>query len=112
MEKTFQKNDEQFICINCGHKVKRLGYTSRDHCTKCLCSLHVDINPGDRQNSCKGLLIPYSCTYSSKKGYVITYKCQKCGEFHNNKIAQDDDKKAVFSVMNGTYNYTKFDKQK
>ena len=103
MEKTFQKNDNEFVCVNCGTKVSKLGYTSRDHCTKCLCSLHVDINPGDRQNDCKGLLVPISCTPSAKKGYIITYKCQKCGQLHNNKSAIDDSKKTLFSVMNGSY---------
>ena len=103
MQKQFQKNDEEFICINCGHNVSKLGYTSRDHCPKCLCSIHIDINPGDRANDCKGLLIPIQCQPSAKKGYIITYKCSKCGKLHNNKSAQDDSTKALFSVMNGTY---------
>ena len=103
MEKQFQKNDDEFICAHCGEKVNKLGYTSRDHCPKCLCSLHVDINPGDRMNDCKGLLVPYSCAPSSKKGYVITYKCSKCGKMHNNKSAIDDSLSAIFSVMNGSY---------
>lgn len=103
MEKMFQKNDNEFVCVNCGQKVEKLGYTSRDHCPKCLCSLHVDINPGDRQNDCKGLLVPISCTPSSKKGYVITYKCKRCGKLHNNKTAVDDNLNTIFSVMNGTY---------
>ena len=103
MEKAFQKNDNEFICTHCGAKVPKLGYTSRDHCTKCLCSLHVDINPGDRQNNCMGLLVPISCVPSAKKGYIITYKCQKCGKLHNNKSATDDSTKTLFSVMNGSY---------
>lgn len=103
MQKQFQKNDEEFICANCGHNVPKLGYTSRDHCPKCLCSIHIDINPGDRANTCKGLLVPIECKPSAKKGYVITYKCEKCGKLHNNKSAQDDSTKALFSVMNGSY---------
>ncbi len=49
----FVKNDKSFICINCGKKVEKLKYTSRDHCNYCLYSLHVDITPGDRENDCK-----------------------------------------------------------
>lgn len=49
----FLKNDNEFKCINCGKKVERLKYTSRDHCNHCLYSLHVDITPGDRENTCK-----------------------------------------------------------
>lgn len=107
MERMFQKNDDSFVCTNCGAKVEKLGYTSRDHCNKCLCSIHIDINPGDRANTCKGLLIPISATISAKKGYVITYRCEKCGQTHNNKAADDDKQSTLFSVMNGTYNHKK-----
>lgn len=99
----FIKNDQSFICQNCGEQVSPLGYSSRDHCNKCLVSLHVDINPGDRQNTCKGLLIPISINLDGKKGYIIEYKCKKCGKLHNNKSAKDDDFKTILKVMNHTY---------
>ena len=100
----FTKNDNGFICANCGCEVKPLGYTSRDHCPKCLVSLHVDINPGDRENTCKGMLIPIGIQQSTKKGIVINYRCNKCGEFHNNKAAIDDDFDTILRVSNGSYN--------
>ena len=50
--------DEEFVCLNCGSKVSKLNYTARDHCNNCLYSIHVDINPGDRLNDCKGTLVP------------------------------------------------------
>ncbi len=102
--KKFTKNDSGFVCINCGQKVNPLGYTSRDHCPICLVSMHVDINPGDRANQCKGMLVPMQVTYNNNKGYVITYKCQKCGKLHKNKVANDDDFNTILKVMNGTYN--------
>ena len=71
--KTFTKNDNAFVCENCGKSVNPLKYTSRNHCPHCLCSIHVDINPGDRQNSCKGLQQPIAVEISPKKGYVIVY---------------------------------------
>ena len=67
----FSKNDNSFTCACCGKQIEPLKYSSRDHCTKCLCSLHVDINPGDRANTCKGLLVPISIEQSNKKGYII-----------------------------------------
>ena len=91
MEKRFTKIDEEFICDNCGNKVKKLGYTSRDHCPKCLYSKHVDINPGDRLEECHGDLIPVSVELNSKKGYVIIYRCKKCGKTRKNKAAEDDN---------------------
>ena len=83
--KKFKVIDEEFICENCGKKVPVLGYSCRDHCPYCLFSKHVDKNPGDRSQDCKGLLEPISLEMNSKKGYVIIYKCKKCGEIRKNK---------------------------
>ncbi len=89
-EKQFQKLDEGFVCENCNNMVTPLGYTSRDHCPYCLYSKHVDINPGDRKNECKGLLKPIDVE-KFKDTYKIIYKCNKCGMIHKNVIAKDDD---------------------
>ncbi len=53
MGRKFTKIDEEFICENCGKKVEPLGYTCRNHCNNCLYSKHVDINPGDREETCQ-----------------------------------------------------------
>ena len=101
--KKFTKNDDEFVCVNCGRKVPTLNYTSRDHCPYCLCSIHVDITPGDRQNECRGLLIPIDLEYNQNKGYVLIYKCKKCGMIHKNKTSLDDDKNMIMKVANKTY---------
>ena len=106
----FTKNDNGFVCANCGQVVQPLGYTSRDHCPNCLVSIHIDINPGDRANDCQGLLISCGITYNNNKGYVINYKCNKCGKLHNNKTAEDDNFDTILKVMNGTYNYLDYKK--
>ena len=95
----FTKRDEEFICENCGNKVEKLGYTSRDHCNKCLYSKHVDKNPGDRAEECHGILEPIDIEINSKKGYVIIYKCKKCGAIRKNKMANDDNMEVVYSIM-------------
>ena len=56
--KKFNMIDENFICENCGYNVDKLNYTARDHCPNCLYSKHVDIMPGDRENTCMGLMKP------------------------------------------------------
>ncbi len=94
----FKKIDEGFICENCGEKVLPLGYTSRDHCNKCLCSKHIDKNPGDRLEECKGKLIPIGIENNSKKGYVIVYKCEKCGKIRKNIIAKDDNMSLIIKL--------------
>ncbi len=95
----FLKNDTEFICKNCGKKVEKLGYTSRDHCNNCLYSLHVDITPGDRENKCRGLLIPINVIETSKKGQVIIYKCKKCGSKVRNIVAKDDNKEEIYNIV-------------
>ena len=87
--KRFKKNDAGFICQNCGREVLPLGYTSRNHCPKCLCSKHVDVLPGDRANTCGGVMDPIRVETDSKKGFIIVHKCRKCGEIKRNKAAHE-----------------------
>ena len=110
--KRFQKNDNGFICRNCGKEVLPLGYSSRNHCPFCLCSLHVDILPGDRQNPCGGLLRPIRADVDSKKGYMIVHRCETCGETVRNRAATDaknqpDDLELVIRLTAGEYAYSK-----
>ena len=66
--------------------------------------------PGDRANTCLGLLVPVNVETNSKKGYVINYKCNKCNQLHNNKAAEDDKFSTILSIMKGTYNHNLFQK--
>ncbi len=95
--KRFNELDEGFICEKCGKEVPSLKYTSRDHCPYCLYSKHVDINPGDRNNPCKGLLKPIEIE-KYKDTYKIVYKCNKCNEIHKNIMAKDDDIDEIIKV--------------
>lgn len=95
--KNFFVKDEGFICENCGMQVEKLGYTARDHCPHCLYSKHVDINPGDRANECKGLLIPTQIE-KYKNTYKIIYKCSKCNCLHKNIIANDDNYNKIIDL--------------
>jgi DNA-directed RNA polymerase subunit RPC12/RpoP len=95
--KQFFKNDNEFVCENCGKLVSKLNYTTRDHCPYCLYSKHVDINPGDRANPCKGLLKPIGIE-KFKDTYKILYKCEKCNKEHKNIIAKDDDYDLIINL--------------
>ncbi len=94
----FKVIDEEFICENCGRQVPKLGYSCRNHCPYCLYSKHVDIEPGDRLETCHGLLKPIGIETSSKKGYIIIFKCQKCGSIRKNKVAEDDDMDKIIAL--------------
>ena len=93
----FTMRDEEFICENCGEKVNPLGYTARDHCPYCLCSKHLDIMPGDRQNKCHGILKPIGIE-KFKDTYKILYKCEKCHEPHKNIMAKDDNMDLIIEL--------------
>ena len=95
--KQFTMRDESFICEHCGNKVEKLNYTARDHCPYCLYSKHVDMLPGDRQNSCHGLLKPIGIE-KWKDAYKILYQCEKCGEKHKNIMAKDDDMNLIIQL--------------
>ena len=90
--------DEEFICENCGEQVKKLGYSCRNHCPTCLHSKHVDIIPGDRAQTCHGLLEPIGIDTDSKKGFVIIFRCKKCGEIRRNKVAEDDNMDLIIKL--------------
>ncbi len=101
--KLFTKNDNSFICEHCKKEVQPLSYTSRDHCPYCLYSKHVDINPGDGLEECHGDLEPVSVELNSKKGYVIIYKCKKCGKIRKNKAADDDNMDLIIELSSKQY---------
>lgn len=98
--KRFTMMDEEFICENCGKKVSKLNYTARDHCPFCLYSKHVDILPGDRANSCHGLLKPIDIE-KFKNTYKIIYQCEKCKQTHKNIMAIDDNYDEILEIMKG-----------
>lgn len=95
--KKFTKCDNSFTCEHCNKYVESLKYTSRDHCPYCLYSKHVDINPGDRLNTCLGLLKPIGIE-KFKDTYKIIYKCEKCKEIHKNIIAIDDNMDLIINL--------------
>ncbi|MDZ7798959.1 MAG: RNHCP domain-containing protein [Patescibacteria group bacterium] len=84
----FQRTKENFTCERCGFLVQGSGYTN--HCPKCLWSKHVDINPGDRQASCQGLMEPVGVKVKSGE-YVIVHRCSLCGFEKRNKAAENDN---------------------
>jgi len=93
--RTFQRKIEDFTCENCGAKVKGTGYTN--HCPVCLFSKHVDINPGDRQEPCGGLMEPVGLRID-KGHYIITQRCRICGLERNNHTAENDSTEALIKL--------------
>lgn len=93
MPKFFAKN-EGFICEHCTKEVGPIIYggSYRNHCPFCLWSKHVDSDiPGDRANSCLGMMEPIGVTTKSGGEFSLIHKCTVCGFQRLNRIAGDDD---------------------
>ncbi len=92
----FKRHIEDFTCESCGCSVSGNGY--RNHCPSCLYSKHVDINPGDRNCLCKGLMKPICI---ERKGSIerIRFLCVKCNHQFVNTVAPDDDREALLRVV-------------
>ena len=78
------------------------GFTN--HCPKCLYSLHVDINPGDRaaKDGCGGLMEP-SAIEGTQKGYAIVHKCSACGHEKRNKVSMEDSIDAIAAIAKKSF---------
>jgi len=87
MPKTFQKIVEDFVCGNCGTKVKGSGYTN--HCPVCLWSKHVDNSPGDRASTCQGLMQPVAVRVT-RDGYDLLHRCVVCKYEKWNMTSSED----------------------
>ncbi len=84
--------NQGFTCRHCGAEVPPLDNGSyRNHCPRCLYSLHVDILPGDRASHCGGLMEPVAVEHSGKKGWVVVHSCKTCGTLRRNRSALDDE---------------------
>lgn len=88
MSQIFLRKKENFKCFNCQNLVYGNGYTN--HCPKCLWSRHVDVNPGDRINKCKGEMKPINIEFKSNQ-YLIFHQCLKCGLIKRVKAVSSDD---------------------
>lgn len=93
---SFIKNKEDFVCEQCGVLNKGNGYTN--HCVSCLYSKHVDIYPGDRTNTCLGLMKPVYISYTNKDSYVI-HECLKCFFQKKNLLSEDDSVETMIQIQ-------------
>ncbi len=91
----FKKTVEDFNCENCGEGVNGDGYTN--HCPHCLWSKHVDVYPGDRAETCGGLMEPID-TEGAGDDWKVIQKCCKCGKIHKNKLSVNDNFDKLVSI--------------
>lgn len=92
--------DETFTCRSCGWLVTPQGTGSqhRNHCPNCLCSVHLDIEPGDREADCGGLMEPIAVWVRKGGEWAILHRCRVCGWISSNRLAADDNPVKLMSM--------------
>ena len=105
--KSYDKNyyrtnpsDEPFRCQTCGRLVtpQGAGTRHRNHCPYCLCSKHLDAEPGDRAADCGGTMEPIAVWVRKDGEWAIIHRCKICGALSSNRIAADDNPLKLMSL--------------
>lgn len=93
-------NKKSFNCKACGATVELLGAGSehRNHCPYCLCSLHLDNEPGDRAADCGGVMEPVGVWVRKSGEWAVIHRCRRCGTLSSNRIAADDNPIKLMSI--------------
>ncbi len=91
---------ESFTCRSCGWLVVPGGAGSdhRNHCPNCLTSVHLDIEPGDRESDCHGMMTPIAVWVRKGGEWAIVHRCLDCGTMSSNRIAADDNPMKLMSL--------------
>ena len=105
--KTFEKGyykthacRDTFTCKVCGRLCtpENAGSDHRNHCPNCLSSLHVDIEPGDRESDCGGIMEPVVVWVRRGGEWAIIHRCKRCGALGSNRVAADDNPMKLMSI--------------
>jgi len=89
-----------FTCRVCGCPVspEGAGTRNRNHCPRCLHSVHLDGVPGDRAAGCGGVMEPVGVWVRRDGEWALIHRCRRCGVLHANRVAADDDPMGLMSL--------------
>ena len=93
-------SEESFTCRVCGRLVTPggAGTEHRNHCPNCLASVHLDIEPGDREADCGGVMEPVGVWVRKGGEWAVIHRCRVCGMLSSNRIAADDNPMKLMSI--------------
>ena len=98
----YKKNPctDSFTCKNCGWPIVSNGAGSnhRNHCPNCLCSVHVDNKPGDRDSGCGATMDPIGAWVRKDGEWALIHRCRYCGSMSSNRIAADDNPMKLMAI--------------
>lgn len=91
---------ESFSCKACGSMIlpEGAGSSHRNHCPKCLCSIHSDKKPGDRAALCNGIMDAIGVWVRKNGEWAVIHRCRSCGSLSSNRIAADDNPALLMSI--------------
>lgn len=91
---------DSFLCAHCGTTVpgESPGTRQRNHCPRCLRSLHLDITVGDRRSLCQGIMDPISLWVRQGMELAVLHRCRRCGVIRSNRIAGDDNSATIREI--------------
>ena len=93
-----------FVCVHCRSNIpaQSWGTKHRNHCPVCLWSRHVDEEPGDRASPCRAAMEPIAIevrgVLQGGGEWAIVHRCTACRVIGTNRIAGDDDERALLSL--------------
>ena len=92
--------EDSFTCNVCGHLNVSHGAGSehRNHCSNCLSSRHLDIEPGDREADCGGAMEAIGVWVRKNGEWAIIHRCKWCGHLSSNRSAADDNPLMLMSI--------------
>lgn len=92
--------NDGFTCRVCGWVVSSAwaGCAHRNHCPNCLCSVHLDDEPGDRAADCSGVMEPIAVWVRRGGEWAIIHRCRHGGVLRSNRTAADDNPLKLMSI--------------
>ena len=95
-----RSSEKQFVCRHCGRTVstEAPGTSHRNHCPRCLRSVHLDERAGDRSSSCNGIMEPIAVSVRRDGEWMLIHRCNECSVLKANRIAGDDNEVALLSL--------------
>ena len=58
----------------------------------------VDIEPGDRESGCGGVMDPVAVWVRKNGEWAIIHRCRRCGALSSNRVAADDNPMKLMSI--------------
>ncbi len=89
-----------FTCAVCKETVvtEGSGTHHRNHCPRCLSSLHLDVIPGDRASDCGGIMDAIAVWVRKNGEWALIHRCRECGALSSNRIAADDNEYKLLAL--------------